>query len=75
MCVSVEIVLLYVLDLDARSRDQVRLSFRSGDGDVTVSRCCSNQGQALVRRYARRLLLLVGVMMAANLDAERPTKR
>lgn len=54
MSVSGEIVLLYVLDLDARSREQVRLSFRSGDGDDTVSRSGSNQGQALVRRYARR---------------------
>ena len=54
MSVSAETVLLYVLDLDARSREQVRLSFRSGDGDDTVSRSGSNQGQALVRRYARR---------------------
>ena len=73
MAVSVEIVLLCVLDLDgAWSRDQVRLSCRSGDGDDTVSRCCSNQGQALVRRYAQAVVVLV---VAANLDAERSTKR
>jgi hypothetical protein len=53
--VSVEIVLLYVLDLGgACSKDQVRLPCKSGDGDDTVGRYCSNQGQALVRRYALR---------------------
>lgn len=57
MCVSAEIVLLYVLDLDARSRDQGRLSFKSGDGDDTVSHWCSNQGQALARRYAQAVVV------------------
>jgi hypothetical protein len=56
--VSVEIVLLYVLDLGgACSKDQVRLSCRSGDDDDTVSRWRSNQGQALVRRYAQAVVV------------------
>lgn len=73
MSVSAETVLLYVLDLGgAWSRDQVRLSCRSGDDSDTVYRCCSNQGQALVRRYAQAVVVLV---VAANLDAERSSKR
>ena len=73
MSVSAETVLLYVLDLGgAWSRDQVRISCRSGDGDYTVSRWRSNQGQALVRRYAQAVVVLV---VAANLDAERSSKR
>jgi hypothetical protein len=71
--VSAETVLLYVLDLGgACSKDQVRLRCRSGGDSDTVYRCCSNQGYALVRRYAQAVVVLV---VAANLDAERPTKR
>ena len=60
MSVSAETALLYVLDLGgACSKDQVRLRYRGGDDRDTVYRCCSDLGQALVRRYAQAVVVLV----------------